>query len=55
VIYHPAVYAHPTKPGKIPIKKGWTGLKAGCPILKGIERTAELSKARLLDLLNQAR
>jgi len=49
------VYAHPTKRGKIPIKKAWTGLKIGCPILSGIQRTAELSKSRLLELLNEAR
>ena len=52
---HAAVYAHPTKPGKIPIKKAWTGLRIGCPILNGIQRTAELSKGRLLKLLNDAR
>jgi hypothetical protein len=46
------VLAHPTKPGKIPVKQGWTALRAKCPILKGIARTAGLSDKRLLELLN---
>jgi len=49
---HVVVMSHPTKPGKIPIKKKWTGLRAKCPILKGIARTASLSDRRLLELLN---
>ncbi|HEX7291529.1 MAG TPA: hypothetical protein VF250_10425 [Conexibacter sp.] len=49
---HPVVLAHPSKPGKIPVKQGWTALRAKCPILKGIARTARLSDKRLLELLN---
>ena len=46
------VWEHPTKPGKIPIKKSWTGLRAWCPILKGFTRTMGLTKNELLRLLN---
>lgn len=52
---HPHVFSHRSKPGKIPIKGSWSGLRAGCPILKGIARTMGISDKRLLQLLNQAR
>lgn len=49
---HVVQLVHPTKPGKIPVKKKWTALRAKCPILRGIARTAKLSDQRLLELLN---
>jgi predicted RNA binding protein YcfA (HicA-like mRNA interferase family) len=49
---HSKQLVHPEKPGKIPIKQGWTGLRAWDPILGGIARTSGLGKDRLLRLLN---
>lgn len=48
---HQSVWEHPTKRGKIPVSEAWTGLRAGCPILKGLARTMGLADAALLSLL----
>ncbi len=47
---HP-VYRHPTKRGKIPIKKAWSGIKAGDPIFNGMCRTMGVTTEQLLELL----
>jgi predicted RNA binding protein YcfA (HicA-like mRNA interferase family) len=52
---HQTVYRHPAKRGKIPVSEGWTALRAWCPILRGMCRTAGLSKDELLHLLNGVR
>jgi hypothetical protein len=48
---HQSVWEHETKPGKIPVSEAWTGLRAKCPILKGMARTMGLSDDEVLKLL----
>jgi hypothetical protein len=48
---HQDVYEHPSG-WKVPVSSAWTGLRKGCPILKGIARTTGLSDTELLLLLN---
>lgn len=48
---HQSVWEHPTKRGKVPVSEHWTGLRATCPILKGIARTMGISDKELLKLL----
>jgi hypothetical protein len=49
---HQEVYDHPDHGWKVPISDSWTGLKKGCPILKGIARTLKVTDDQLLRLLN---
>lgn len=51
---HQEVYSHPVHGWKIPTSTDWTGLRKGCPILKGIARSMKISDAELLQLLNDA-
>lgn len=52
---HPVVYEHPVNGWKVPVSSSWTGLRKGCPILKGIARTLGISDRELLLLLNGER
>lgn len=49
---HQEVYSHPDEGWKVPTSLAWTGLRKGCPILKGIARTMKVSDTELLRLLN---
>lgn len=49
---HQTVWVHPTKHGKFPVSEHWTGLKAWDPVLRGMSRTCQIDKKRLLRLLN---
>jgi hypothetical protein len=49
---HQTVWTHPTKPGKFPVSESWTALRAWDPILKGMSRTCQIDRDRLLKLLN---
>ena len=50
---HQEVYTHPELEWKVPLSNNWTGLKKGCPILKGLARTMGISDKQLLQLLNR--